>query len=587
MPGLLANDPPPGYLPPALSDYIDLNEQLGEGGFAKVILAEHRPTGQKVAIKIMNKAQLRSMGDLHRAYREIEAMKKLGTHHHIAQLYQVTETETDIYLVLEHISGGELFDYIVARERLSEKEARSVFRQILSAVIYIHSRGLAHRDLKPENMLLDCNNNIKIIDFGLASDPNVPLVQPLVTCCGSPAYAAPELISGIKYYGTGADIWSLGVVLYGLLNGFLPFDCDEDEPVGVLYDKIKKGQYEETEFLSDGSAAVLRKLLEVDPVRRVQPRQLLNDEWINEGYGSAMKWESQLQQETTDTKIVEELSDEYHMTDKEMDKLVKEYKYDSLTAHYYLLYKLRQKCPRPKVSFQTPVREPKPASRTNQTPGVQNRSNSVCLSVDDINITPTRRSKSVADPADLEEAEPEKEYVSPLQGTKEKAASHVENLHQLLSGTPGRQTASNSVQNRFGMAVGLVTPKFAKRIGKRVANLLTPKKSGDGDAPRQIKGNYKALTTSTKSAKDVCSEVQRVLDMLSSSQVINSYEICSNYVFKCRGVDDKRRKFAFQIEICLVPEFDNQMIGIRHARLKGDSWHYKNLITRLLENLQI
>lgn len=574
--------------PPELKDYSDANERLGEGGFAKVILAEHTPTGQKVAIKIMNKEQLKQMGDLHRAYREIEAMKRLGSHQHICQLFQVTETETDIYLVLEYVSGGELFDYIVSRERLSEKEARSVFRQIISAIQYIHSRGLAHRDLKPENMLLDSNNNIKLIDFGLSSDPDAPLIQPLATCCGSPAYAAPELISGKNYYGAEADIWSLGVVLYGLLNGFLPFDCDEDEPVHVLYQRIKIGAYEEPDWLSDGSCKILGRLLEVKPEKRIKTEQLLQHEWIHEGYGSTIKWESSLQKEKPDFKVIEEMADYYREeNDKKMEERVKEYEFDAITAHYYLLHKLRQKTPRPKVSFKTPVREP-PKSRLNsQFPTPVNRCQSV--SIDDIEITPTKqRSNSVAEPdIGVFAIDEDKEYISPLKDTREKAASHVENLNQIMSMTPASIRPIQH-QNRFQFAAGLVTPRFAKRIGKRVQKLMTPKKvsaSGSSENPRTIKALYKCSTTSTKSVQEVREEIDRVLSSFRKSDRIYGFE-CNRFLYKCKGKDEKGAKLIFQLEICSVPDFDH-MIGIRHTRLKGDSWSYKKICDSILQQLKI
>jgi maternal embryonic leucine zipper kinase len=170
----------------------------------------------------MNKRQLGD--DLPRVYREMRALKKLH-HQHICQLFQVIETETMIYMILEYCSGGELFDYIVAKERLKEQEARTFFRQIVSALKYVHTSGFVHRDLKPENLLLDEDSNIKLIDFGLVAEPQ-DIRHLLKTCCGSPAYAAPELIKGGPYIGPQADVWSLGVLLYALLNGFLPFDDD-------------------------------------------------------------------------------------------------------------------------------------------------------------------------------------------------------------------------------------------------------------------------------------------------------------------------------------------------------------------------
>jgi len=576
--------------PPELDAYIDLSEKLGEGGFAEVHLAEHRPTGMKVAIKIMSKANLKSMGDLHRAYREIDAMKRLGSHQHVCQLYQVVENDENIYLVLEHISGGELFDYIVSREKLSEKESRSFFRQIVSAVAYIHSKGLAHRDLKPENMLLDGNNSIKIIDFGLASDPDTSLMMPLATCCGSPAYAAPELISGKNYFGAEADIWSLGVVLYGLLNGFLPFDIEEDEPTYLLYDKIKLGEFEVPDWLSQGSLKMLTRLLTVNPEARVTTKDLLAHPWLSEGYGNPVEYKSPLSKEKLEPRIVEELADYYHSeNDGSMSQLVKEFQYDSLTAHYFLLYKLRQKTPRPKVTFKTPVR-PKTTSKIqkeNQPP----KRNCYSVSIDDIDVTPTReyRSKSCSNDQDLDDMpyiDPsEKEYISPLRDTREKASSHVDNLNKLISLTPARPKPNFHNKRIGGMAAGLVTPKFAKRIGKRVANLMTPRKNQVGEEPRKVKALYKCSTTSTKPAMEVRQEVETALMKLRATDRLTSYEV-SQYLFKCKGRDERGGKLIFQLEICSVPGLQT-IVGIRHTRLRGDAWSYKKTCDIILGMVKI
>ncbi|XP_047145876.1 maternal embryonic leucine zipper kinase isoform X1 [Hydra vulgaris] len=558
--------------PKELDAYENKNEKLGEGGFAEVHLAEHRPTGIKVAIKVMNKRMLEKMGDLHRAYREIEAMKRLGCHQHICQLYQVVETDEDIFLVLEYVSGGELFDYIVSRERLSEKESRSFFRQIVSAVAYIHSNGLAHRDLKPENMLLDGNNCIKIIDFGLASNPETDLFQPLATCCGSPAYAAPELISGKSYFGTEADLWSLGVVLYGLLNGFLPFDVDEEESTFALYEKIKIGKFDVPEWLSNETVGILSQLLEVDPEKRITTKDLLTHPWMCEGYGSHVNWQSTLKRDKPESRIIEELSDYYNISlDQNMEDMVKEYKYDSLTAHYFLLYKLRQKVPRPKVSFKTPIRVKEPKI-IHKTPSRQN-----CMSVciDDIDITPTRQNRSKS--CSNEEAD-EKVYISPLRDTREKASSHVDNLSKLLTLTPALQ------KNSILSSMGTTTPRFAKRIGKRVVNLMTPRKQG-ADAPRKVKGFYKVSTTSTKPPNDVRRELQNAIIKLKENNKIYSFEL-TRYLFKCKCLDERRNKLIFQLEVCSVPGLDT-VTGIRHSRLKGDSWSYKKMCDNIMDMIKL
>jgi len=142
-------------LPPEITrHYEDKNKELGSGGFAKVILCEHIATKEKVAIKVMNKQQLSLKDDLHRAYNEIYALKNL-VHQNICQLFEVFENDSYIYLVIEYCPHGELFDYIVSKKRLGEKEARHVFRQIIAAVAYIHKQGYAHRDLKPENFLFE------------------------------------------------------------------------------------------------------------------------------------------------------------------------------------------------------------------------------------------------------------------------------------------------------------------------------------------------------------------------------------------------------------------------------------------------
>ncbi|MEQ2168414.1 hypothetical protein GOODEAATRI_014110 [Goodea atripinnis] len=210
----------------------EVYETIGSGGFAKVKLGRHTLTGEKVAIKIMNKKDLGD--DLPRVKVEIEAMKSLS-HQHICRLYHVIETSTQIFLVLEYCPGGELFDYIIAKDRLSEQETRVFFRQIVSAMAYVHSQGYAHRDLKPENLLIDEDHNLKLIDFGLCAKPKGGLGYELMTCCGSPAYAAPELIQGKTYIGSEADVWSMGVLLFALLCGYLPFD---DDNCMLLYRKI-------------------------------------------------------------------------------------------------------------------------------------------------------------------------------------------------------------------------------------------------------------------------------------------------------------------------------------------------------------
>ncbi|XP_026722686.1 maternal embryonic leucine zipper kinase [Athene cunicularia] len=328
-----------------VSNCYELCETIGTGGFAKVKLARHILTGEKVAIKIMDKLALGD--DLHRVKVEINAMKSLS-HQHICRLYHVIETSKKIFMVLEYCPGGELFDYIISKDRLSEEEARIFFRQIVSAIAYVHKQGYAHRDLKPENLLIDEQHNLKLIDFGLCAKPKDGLDNYLRTCCGSPAYAAPELIQGKAYIGSEADIWSMGVLLYTLLCGFLPFD---DENVMTLYRKIMKGRYSIPKWLSPSSTLLLDQMLQVDPKKRITVKHLLTHPWLMQGYSDAVQWQSKCTLGHLDEDCITELSVFYKQSKETILELISEWKYDQMSATYLLLQsrKARGKCVRLRV----------------------------------------------------------------------------------------------------------------------------------------------------------------------------------------------------------------------------------------------
>ncbi|XP_067838342.1 maternal embryonic leucine zipper kinase [Heptranchias perlo] len=314
-----------------LLKHYELQETIGAGGFAKVKLACHILTREKVAVKIMDKESLGT--DLPRVQTEIEAMKNLS-HQHICRLYHVIETAQKIFIILEYCPGGELFDYIIAKDRLSDEEARIFFRQIVSAVAYVHSQGYAHRDLKPENLLIDEDHNLKLIDFGLCAKPKGGLDYQLTTCCGSPAYAAPELIQGKAYIGSEADIWSMGVLLYALLCGFLPFD---DDNVMTLYRKIMRGKYNIPKWLSPTSVLVLNQMLQVDPKKRITVKHLLSHPWLMQDYSCPVDWHTRYPISHLDEDCITELSVFLKRSKKSMSSLVTEWKYDRITAAYLLL----------------------------------------------------------------------------------------------------------------------------------------------------------------------------------------------------------------------------------------------------------
>uniref|UniRef100_UPI0037E9A526 serine/threonine-protein kinase MARK1-like isoform X1 n=1 Tax=Semicossyphus pulcher TaxID=241346 RepID=UPI0037E9A526 len=254
-----------------------LLKTIGKGNFAKVKLARHVLTGREVAVKIIDKTQLNPTS-LQKLFREVRIMKILN-HPNIVKLFEVIETEKTLYLVMEYASGGEVFDYLVAHGRMKEKEARAKFRQIVSAVQYCHQRRIVHRDLKAENLLLDADMNIKIADFGFSNEFTVG--SKLDTFCGSPPYAAPELFQGKKYDGPEVDVWSLGVILYTLVSGSLPFD---GQNLKELRERVLRGKYRIPFYMSTDCENLLKKLLVLNPVKRGSLEQIMKDHWMNVGH---------------------------------------------------------------------------------------------------------------------------------------------------------------------------------------------------------------------------------------------------------------------------------------------------------------
>ncbi|GAB0100785.1 Non-specific serine/threonine protein kinase [Sergentomyia squamirostris] len=253
----------------------ELGKTLGRGNFAVVKLASNLVTKSKVAIKIIDKTCL-DEENLQKTFREISVLKLLR-HPHITRLYEVMESKTMIYLVTEHAARGEVFDHLVANQRMTEEEAARVFAQILSAVDYCHRKGVVHRDLKAENVLLDNDMNIKLADFGFSNTFTEGI--PLSTWCGSPPYAAPEVFQGLEYDGPKADIWSLGVVLYVLVCGALPFD---GATLHDLRSVVVAGKFRIPFFMSQACEDLIRHMLLVQPERRYTLKQIARHPWMSQ-----------------------------------------------------------------------------------------------------------------------------------------------------------------------------------------------------------------------------------------------------------------------------------------------------------------
>ncbi|XP_077945364.1 MAP/microtubule affinity-regulating kinase 3a isoform X2 [Gasterosteus aculeatus] len=314
-----------------------LLKTIGKGNFAKVKLARHILTGREVAIKIIDKTQL-NPNSLQKLFREVRIMKILN-HPNIVKLFEVIETERTLYLVMEYASGGEVFDYLVAHGRMKEKEARSKFRQIVSAVQYCHQKHIVHRDLKAENLLLDADMNIKIADFGFSNE--FTMGNKLDTFCGSPPYAAPELFQGKKYDGPEVDVWSLGVILYTLVSGSLPFD---GQNLKELRERVLRGKYRIPFYMSTDCENLLKRFLVLNPskrgtleVREDAENQIMKDRWINAGFEEdELKPYIEPELDITDQKRIDVMVGMGYNLEEIQESLAK-MKYDEITASYLLL----------------------------------------------------------------------------------------------------------------------------------------------------------------------------------------------------------------------------------------------------------
>ena len=270
------------------NDYSDITnyefkKDIGEGNFGKVKLGIFKPTGEEFAIKVLNKEKIRKkMKNL--ALRENEIITKLN-HINIVLVYCIIDTKEDYFIIMEYCKLGELFDYIVKYKRLSEEEASNFFYQLINGVEYIHSQGIAHRDLKPENLLLTEDKVLKIIDFGLSHEFEEE--EFLKTKCGSPSYAAPEIISKPNYNGFKIDVWCCGIILYAMLCGYLPFDGDDDAQNNnvKLFQNILECEPELPDFLSNISKDLIMRILNPDPDKRITIEQIKKHPFYLKGKG--------------------------------------------------------------------------------------------------------------------------------------------------------------------------------------------------------------------------------------------------------------------------------------------------------------
>eukprot|EP01062_Namystynia_karyoxenos_P080975 TRINITY_DN881_c0_g1_i1.p1 TRINITY_DN881_c0_g1~~TRINITY_DN881_c0_g1_i1.p1 ORF type:complete len:498 (+),score=232.59 TRINITY_DN881_c0_g1_i1:80-1495(+) len=276
-----------------------LGETLGEGNYGKVKLAKHVETGQRFAVKIVQKSRLREEGLEEQMKREITVQKML-VHRNVVRLFEVMQTDNNIYLVLELITGGELFDRIIQKKRFDEDTARRYFQELIVGLFYCHQQGVAHRDLKPENLLLDDQDHIKITDFGLSNYQKTPEGSTeagpagalLQTVCGTPNYVAPEVLktddTGEGYNGFTADVWTCGVILFVMVAGYLPFD-DQSGNLNALFTIIQRGEYRfpRNPPFSAELQDLVRRILITDPKKRYTLEDIMRHKWFSKDFDAS------------------------------------------------------------------------------------------------------------------------------------------------------------------------------------------------------------------------------------------------------------------------------------------------------------
>ena len=317
---------------------FDFDTKLGEGRFGKVRLASHKLTNFKVAIKIIDKNHLKLKEERQRIDTEILILKQLN-HYNIVKLYSIIENEERIYLIQEYIKGEELTSFINRKEKpeVREKMVCEYFRQIISAIEYLHSLGIAHRDLKPENILINTNKNIKLLDFGLGKIFNKG--ELLKTQCGSPYYASPEMIKGKKYNGINSDIWSLGIILYLMLFKELPFT---DSDLNRLYKKILEGKYQIPEdqinLVSNDAIDLVQKILETNPKKRIKIKGIKSHKWFNK-FTSELYEGINIKEKILpiDEEIVEKINKEFGYEKMRIRNTIIRNLYNNIRSIYFML----------------------------------------------------------------------------------------------------------------------------------------------------------------------------------------------------------------------------------------------------------
>ena len=322
-----------------------LGQEIGSGAFGKVLLGKHITTGEKVAIKILDKIKLSKTPDDYQLVKQELSILKIVKHKYIVRLFEILETSRYIFIVMEYCEGGDIMNYIISKGRLSENESLKFFHQLINALFYLHSQSIAHRDVKIDNLLLDSNKDLKLIDFGLSTKykEDELLNQP----CGTIVYAAPEVLDYKDYHGMLADVWSCGIVLYGMLSGFLPFGDSDDE---INKKMVLSGKIKMPNFFSEGAINLLKHMLDINPLTRFTLDDIMEHPWFNKiKYNITPGIIVGVNRIPVDEKIVD-LCVAYNLDKDKVRNSVIKNKFNTESAVYYLVVQKMKKMGQDSVS---------------------------------------------------------------------------------------------------------------------------------------------------------------------------------------------------------------------------------------------
>uniref|UniRef100_A0A8B9L058 non-specific serine/threonine protein kinase n=1 Tax=Astyanax mexicanus TaxID=7994 RepID=A0A8B9L058_ASTMX len=590
-----------------------LLKTIGKGNFAKVKLARHILTGREVAIKIIDKTQLNPT-----------SLQKVR-----------------IYMCFACVlCAGEVFDYLVAHGRMKEKEARAKFRQIVSAVQYCHQKHIVHRDLKAENLLLDADMNIKIADFGFSNEFTVG--NKLDTFCGSPPYAAPELFQGKKYDGPEVDVWSLGVILYTLVSGSLPFD---GQNLKELRERVLRGKYRIPFYMSTDCENLLKRFLVLNPGKRGTLEQIMRDRWINAGSEEEeLKPYTEPETDISDQKRIDVMVGMGYSRDEIQESLSK-MKYDEITATYLLLgRKANEEVSDSSSNSNQSLAKNRPSSEMNgQSPahlkvqrsvssnqksrrysdqgdsflyffslsnfnnsgsgGMSRRNTYVCsdrnnqterLSVipngkeNSASLSPDQRNPG-ASTHSISNAAPTDKLRFP-RGTASRSTFHGqprERRTATYNGPPASPTQPRSRGNANNLLTKL-TSKLTRRVTFDPNKRQSAAKSGTGapsdgkdGKPRSLRFTWSMNTTSTMEPAAIMNEIRKVLDANNCD-----YEQREHFLLFCVYGDSRADSLVqWEMEVCKLPRLS--LNGVRFKRISGTSIAFKNIASKVASELKL